>query len=146
MSSLDLQDAVMVKLAADADITTMLADGAAGIWADESPEGVDLPWIVVHDRGGAAEYETIDALNKIGYDDTGDIQVSVFAGSRALSKALARLVETSLNDAPLVFDDGSLVSFRRDHTSTELDPDKGPDGVDVWQTVLLFETIASSTI
>jgi hypothetical protein len=58
MPAIDLQDAVMAHLAADAGIIATLADGALGVWADESPEGTDLPWLVVGDKGDSAEYET----------------------------------------------------------------------------------------
>lgn len=73
-------------------------------------------------------------------------QVAVVSPGKARSRAAARLVMASLDNAPLAFEDGPLLYLRHADFVSSKDPEKGPGGVDVWRTVVTFSAITAESI
>lgn len=138
----DLIEAVTAWLAADTTVTSLLADGVAGEWGDEAPVGTNFPFLVTWKVDEETTYESSAAPGvPVPSDDEGEIQVSVLATSKSGANAIGQTVRHSLNDAPLRFDGGELLMIRQIGKHTVKDPELGPQGTDVWQTVCRFKTI-----
>lgn len=78
-------------------------------WADVTPTKVDLPWATYEETGSEFMYMTGDPPPAI---ETGQLRFIVVAEGKKEARDLSRLLAETLNDAPLVFDDGLLMNLR----------------------------------
>lgn len=140
----DLLEAIIAHCDADATIAAALP---GGVFTDVAPLGAALPLAVVTDLGETDDWQSPTADGTVPYDDMGTIQISVFAPAKDTARAGMRVIEASLNDAPLTFTAGTLLYLRRrGRPHTTRDPDLGPDGEDVWMQTLMFESVVSRTL
>lgn len=112
MSHANLLDAMVAHMRADATLVAAFGDVPAVLatdkfWPTPVRPGVELPWAVYEDGGGNASYTTGPA----SIEDSA-IRFVVVGDGKDTALALARLLIATLNDAPLVFDDGLLMYFR----------------------------------
>ena len=109
-------------------------------------EGTQLPFLVEWKVDEESTYESRGDTGTAPYDDQGEVQISIFATSKSTANAIARTVRKSLNDAPLRFDDGELLMFSSVGKHTLKDPERGPQGTDVWQAVCRFKSLVERHI
>jgi hypothetical protein len=138
-----LTEAIVALLDSDPELLALMPDG---IWSDESPEGETLPYLVLVELPGDRVYESADENSAIVYVETNQYQVSIFTTSKDLAKSIGVRVASTLTDAALTFDSGSLLLFRLNRRHSEKDPQPGPDGSDVWQMILIFDAMVESTL
>lgn len=125
-------------------ITALKADGTltaffgGRFFADEAPAGTAFPFVIVQLMPGEVVFENLLAISggPAGTDES-ELQVSIFAISRASLKTLATAVEASLTD----LSNETVMFFRRVNQTVSLDPEKGPSGADVWRVLLVFKVI-----
>lgn len=125
-------------------ITALEADGTltasfgGKFFADEAPAGTAFPFVIVQLMPGETTFENQHAPSggPAGTDES-ELQVSIFATTRASLKTLTAAIESVLVD--LV--DDTVIFFRRVNQTVTIDPTKGPGGVDVWRSLLIFRTI-----
>jgi hypothetical protein len=140
----DLEEALQAYLRSSAGL--IAAFGKADFFGDLEPAGTALPYLVFTDSGDeTASYQTESDDGSIGVNDYQTLQLTVYAASRAAARRLRRAVEKTLNDAPLLFTQGTLLYFRRAGRLVQKDPDPGPDGLDVWAGILTFAAITERT-
>lgn len=144
----DLESAIIAALAASSSLSTAFghSTGTPKYFADLAEADTDLPCLVYTDGEEDAEYESEDLADDLTpYTDAGEITIAIYAAGEAEALDLGDQVQAVLFDAPLIFDDGTLLYIRRTHRSSDIDPDKGPNGEDVWQCTLIFKTIVART-
>ena len=140
----DLLEAIVAHLVADATVTAALT---GGVWADAAPPDAPPPLLTIADISETADYQSVDGGGSIPLNDTAEIQLNVYATSKADARAFMRLVETSLNDAPLTITTGTVLYLRRRGRPHGLkDPDLGPGGGDVWMQAVSFDAVVSRTL
>lgn len=143
--------AIINVLEASSSLSTAFgnAPSTKKYWKCLAPAGTALPYLTYNwaDSGDeAAAYESRDvADNLTPYIDDGEMAFIIRAVGKEAALALGRQVQAVLNDAPLAISDGTQLLFRRKRRRSQLDPDKGPGGVDVWQRILIFRSIVSRT-
>jgi len=145
----DLLAAVADWLESDDDVVMALGHDAEDdprIFSDEA-RGCELPYLVIVDVSDVPSYESLDSDSSIPITQRAQVQVSVFANGKTESKTLAKLVRNSLNDAPLVFDEGVLLYLRLDSDRGIPEPRPGPGSqVTVYHRALTFSAIVESTM
>ena len=123
-------------------VDTSVTALAGAIYADRSPnteedgDAKTLPY-AVYDQGvgGVIDYMTISPQIT-----SGTASIAIYSTSKTEANSLARSLASTLKDAPLEFTDGTLMYFRaRTIYQGTLDPDPGPGGVDIYQSVVLFD-------
>jgi hypothetical protein len=70
--------------------------------------------------------------------ERGELQLDVFATSESSARSLGKLAAAPLNDAPLVFADGTLLELRQSRAFFTPEPDAGPGVAIVYHRVILF--------
>ena len=123
----------------DANVPTI----TGGIHADRAPntEADGTPKVfpfAVYEQGAGGTSDYMTGSPRI-VDGAGTIAVYNL-GSKVQSNLLARQLDSQLKDASLSFTDGNLMFFRASilYQGT-LDPDPGPNGEDVYQSVITFD-------
>lgn len=111
------------------------ADRAPNTEADGTPKVFPF-YVYGQGTGGTSDYMT--GTPQIV---TGAGVIAIYnLGSKVQSNLLARRLAARLKDAPLLFEDGNLMYFRsRVLYQGTLDPDPGPNGEDVYQSVVEFD-------
>lgn len=112
----------------------LYSDRAPNTESDGSAKA--LPY-AVYDQGvgGVVDYMTISPQVT-----SGTVSIAIYSTSKTEANSLARSLASTLKDAPLEFTDGTLMYFRaRTIYQGTLDPDPGPGGVDIYQSVVLFD-------
>lgn len=107
-----------------------------GVYSDRVPPRTQAPYVVIYSAIESPDYMT-DASG-VDYIDSGSFQASVFAEGRVAARDIGRQVESALNDAPLTFDDGTLMVLRREWRNVEMDPDRDPAGKPLWACQVQF--------
>jgi hypothetical protein len=139
----DLLEAVIAWLNADTNVMAAVT----AVAGDEAAVDTGFPYLVCIDVDGPTDYQSQTADGSIPYDDHASIQVTIVGVGKESVRSLTRVVDKSLNDAPLVFTAGTLNWFRRKtKPHDELDPDRGPNGADVWRRILIYDALIASTI
>lgn len=129
------------SLAADLLDAIYMAFGSAGLgatfpgglWLDRAPNGAAFPF---------ATYSVASDVDEFDTSDTHQRQYTVQFAAYHTGKESARLVRRSLRAvmlpatadwAPLVWSGGVEIGRFPAGQTLNLDPDRGPGGVDVWQ-------------
>ncbi|SIN70650.1 Protein of unknown function [Singulisphaera sp. GP187] len=115
-SAPDLPAAMIAWLRASPSVVAAFAENTASptttkFWADEARRGVGLPWAVYEETGSDLIYMTVTESVAPSIE-TGQIRFTVVSAEKKRTRDLGRLVAETLNDAPLVFDDGLLMNLR----------------------------------
>jgi hypothetical protein len=131
----EIDELIIARLKADATLSAL----GGRVVGDEAGAGTALPYAVVSLPGQAPTFESGAATSggPAGLDEA-ELQVSVYAGSRAQAKALLALAEASLHGGS--YGDGCLY-LRRSNRLVELDPGKAASGADVWRGLATFRAI-----
>lgn len=143
-----LVGAIVAHLEATPALVTAFGqdDASDRFFADSAPAGCPLPYLLALDPAGETpSWESEDEEGAPSSTDEGEVQVSVFAASKAQAIALRRLVEAALDDAPLDPGDGYLMYFRRGHRIGQLDPGGAEGGADAWQEIRMYRSLIART-
>lgn len=97
-----------------------------------------LPFARLIEVGEESLFQSIGSDGATVHLDRGELQVDVFATSEASARSLGRLVAAALNDAPIVFADGTLLELRQSRSFFVPEPDPGPGAAVVYHRVVLF--------
>lgn len=138
----NLTDAILQHLAVDSAVMTAVP---GGFWGDEAPPEEVFPYLVFVEPDAAREYQT-GTTDGVPCDDRITLQLTVYATGRAAAVDAAKVVRVSLNDAPLTFDDGTLLYLRATNLVVSKDPDKATNGSDVWAAMITLSAIVSSFV
>jgi len=97
--------------------------------------------MAVYDQGTGAGYRDETGDSTI---EDGAFTIAVYTtsatGGKVASNSLARAVAREMKDPVLYFSEGRLMYCRRKQIyAARLDPDPGPHGVDVYQTVVTVD-------
>lgn len=133
ITPVDLLEAIEAWLNADAGLAALAAGGA---WADEAPLFTPLPYVIITEPDGNWDNES----NSASVEPV-RVQVSVFAISKAQARSIRRYLKTLVQDAPLTFTAGTLLYLRAADRAGLKDPDRGPDGHDIWQEIQFFDAL-----
>lgn len=126
--------------AALATLKAALVSGSlTGIY-DQIPRTLALPYATIAEVGNSRQYTDTSG----GYVDSGMIQVTVFAPGKKAARDLADLVADALNDADLVFGEGTLMLLRQGSRIAAIEPDVAPGGGPVRSETRTFEYMFSS--
>lgn len=125
--------AMMRRLSEDAAITTLLADGAGGIWHRKAPLDAQAP-LVIFDRvdshdlqatfGGARWEDQLWLVKAIARDDVGSD-----ASATGIVEDLSDAIDALLHDNALPVDGHIVLWLRREQRVEYGDP----DGLVTWQ-------------
>lgn len=148
MPAADLDQAIADLLLADAGLAASFGH-ADWFWIGEAGRGTALPRAVWTDVAGAIEGEA-SPDNVPTWVGRAVKQLTVLAASRAQARALARAVARAVERADAVgsitYSEAGLIHLRRAGGGIgTLDPEKGPDGADVWQHVLQLEAFSDDS-
>lgn len=110
----DMPSAMIAWLRATPAVVAAFGEDASAhattkFWADVTPSKVDLPWATYEETGSEFMYMTGDPPPSI---ETGQLRFIVVTEAKKEARDLGRLLAETLNDAPLVFDDGLLMYLR----------------------------------
>jgi|GEM_PF-3603081 len=110
------------------------------LWKDWVPDEVDGEAVAMPLATFLVDQNVSLSWNTAGEAlHDGTFTVSVYTEDEALSGSLRTQIAAALKDAPLSFTDGVLIYLRgRNLGGGTKDPDPGPGGVDVWETVALY--------
>lgn len=139
----DLLEAVRARL-----LSTLSGSLPGGVWfglapnVDATGQPVAMPYGVITEVGSTRQHAA-KSSNATSYFDDGTFQVSVFATGRTQAVAIGNQVMTTLNDASLTFDAGTLTHLRQSNHYTELDPGLGVGGKSVVQEIREFRYIVA---
>lgn len=112
----DLPAAIIGWLRANPTVVAAFAENTASpattkFWADAARRGVALPWAVYEEASSDLLFMTVTGTVAPSIE-TGQLRFKVVAAEKKQARDLGRLLAETLNDAPLVFDDGLLMNFR----------------------------------
>ncbi|WP_406699229.1 hypothetical protein V5E97_10165 [Singulisphaera sp. Ch08] len=112
----DLPAAMIGHLRATPAVVTAFGENRAALattkfWADSARRGVILPWAVYEETDSDITYMTTTGSVAPSIE-TGQIRFKVVSDEKKMARDLGRLLAETLNDAPLVFDDGLLMNLR----------------------------------
>ena len=138
-----LNEAIVAWLDAYAPLRALMPDG---IWSDEAAEGTPLPYLILIEIAGDRDYETPDENSAVNFIEANQYQISVFASTKEQSQAIGHSVAMTLSAANLTFNNGNLLLLRISPRHSEMDPQPGPDGSNVWQMILVFDAIIESNL
>lgn len=100
-----------------------------------APPGVDLPYILLAEN--LENRRTADQGRN--YVDSGTIEISTFNAGKSITRSIAKAIANSLNDAPLIYQDGYLMELRQKSRPLVIqDPIDFARGSNVWQEVRSF--------
>lgn len=131
----DLWDALAAYLVAN------VPDLVGGVWKYLAPRfdplnpTVDLPMpFAVHDTGGGGTISRTSERTKM---PGGSFAIAIYASVSTESDRIALEVADAVDNAPLIFVGGRLTSIiSTGQFGGTKDPDPGPNGVDVWQSIV----------
>ncbi len=86
------------------------------------------PYLIFQEPQESETYESESETSDSSYTSDGIVDFDVLAPSKTSARQLADLVAKTLNDAPLVFDDGGLIYFRHVSKTFPLQTTIGIDG------------------
>jgi hypothetical protein len=145
--SADLLEAILAHLSADVGLAAGLP---GGIYSDEVPEDVPMPYLVIADPQDAA---TRPATTKGDMFDEGTYEANVYVESTPLvdgkdeARRLAWLVQDSLHDAPLAFERGTLIRLRQSLSPRGVkEPEPGPEGGPVYRQFLAIQYLVTRSL
>lgn len=115
-----LQQAVYDRLTADAGLTALLAEGAAGVF-DHVPQASAFPYVTIGEASavpGELASKTEPALAQ-------SLTLHVWSRDRGFgeTKRILAALTAALDDAPLTVAGQTLVALRFEFAATFLDPD-----------------------
>lgn len=113
-----LQTAIIARLKADSGVTSLLPDGANGIY-DHVPPDRKFPYIALGDFSCGRE-ETQAGTGYVAETDI--LSFSRYRGGKELA-ALMDAVRTALHDADLAIDGHATILCREANAGTGLEPD-----------------------
>lgn len=125
-------------VAAFGEDTTALS--TTKFWGDEARAGVSLPWAVYEEIEGDTEYMTA-AGGVTSSIETGMVRFVVVAEGKKVARDLGRMLVKALNDAPLVFADGSLMLLRARKPSFAPVGDLAPNCPNAYARIIAFDTM-----
>ncbi len=137
---------------AHADVGLVAAFGrAAFFWLDAAPPEEPSPLAVLTQDDGQIDLEGPLAASP-SWRESGDFTITVYAATRASARMLSRLIAEAIESA----DTGGTLSYaagdieaiycRKDGRAfDQLDPERGPDGGDVWGRVQRYKVIEEFT-
>ena len=148
--ALDLLEALIQFLDTHPTLPGMFGSSAntPKFFSDEAPIGTALPYLVIYDN----DDETMDNFMSKKDDGTTpyltdlDLQISVFDTSKYNARSLAWYVVDAINDSTITFTRGTLIHFRMVRQRTDLDPEPGPNGTNVWQRTLFVHAVVQRTL
>ena len=137
-TQVDLCESIFNVLDSTAAITT--AFGHTGwLWQGLGPPGTPLPYATLVAVGGGVDQESG------GWFEDREIQLGTFASDRKQARSLGRQAAAALEAATITYSESNHLYLRRDGPGIDqLDPEKGPNGEDVWQHILTFKAISGS--
>jgi hypothetical protein len=114
----DLIAACIAHLRSDPAIVAAFGDakGVAGkdkFVSDVELPKTDLPYAIFDEPQEIEDYETQDQTNRYSSTIRGVFHLTVLADEKLAARRLGDMAAASLNDAPLVFQDGVLMYLRR---------------------------------
>jgi hypothetical protein len=114
----DLIAACIAHLRSDPAIVAAFGDakGVAGkdkFVSDVELPKTDLPYAIFDEPDESEDYETQDQTNRYSSTIRGVFHLTVLADEKLAARRLGDMAAASLNDAPLVFQDGVLMYLRR---------------------------------
>jgi hypothetical protein len=134
--------------AADASDALTAAFGRKGwLWRDEAPRGEPMPYAVLTVTGGDPTWESEDDGHNRPYANASALQLDVFAATRERARALAATaLALWMTSGSIAFDDGHLCGLYGDDAHDLKDPERGPDGGDVWRRVVLIRALTGHVL
>lgn len=135
----DFPAAVIAALQANAACAQAFGDSAStpkfqGVQAFKAA----LPYARILEMPAADTFQSMGADGLTDYFERGELQLDVFAASESSARSLGKLTASVLNDAPLVFADGTLLELRQSRAYFTPEPDAGPGTAIVYHRVILF--------
>lgn len=93
-------------------IVTALGEtsGSKKIYADEAMGSPAPPWVTIEEPQEQLEQQTIGDDGIVYYFGRGSLEITVYGTTKLQVKAIRKQIVTALNDAPLLFADGTLIS------------------------------------
>ena len=145
----DLFEAIWLACDADSGLTTSFGR-SDWLWVDEAPADEPFPLAVISNPEGVrTEYESPDDTGTVELTTFRLPSLSVYATTRASARDLLLSILNVIEDASLPFDDGRdgvCLYLRHGDINESLDPDRGPDGADIWQATTILTAITSHTL
>lgn len=131
----DLLEALAAYLDAQDALVSAFAGSASSpkFWADVAPLGIQLPLLVFAEHAEPERYESPDGSGTVGVVEEGEVELAVYAATKAQARQLRRALVAALDDAPLRFATGTLLYLRARRRQGALGPVPGPDGSDAWE-------------
>jgi hypothetical protein len=145
----DLLAAVVARLRASPGVVAAFAENTASaattkFWAEAARQGVVLPWAVYEEIDGDIQYMT-QAAGVSNTIETGAVRFVIVAAGKKAARDLGRLVSSTLDDAPLVFDDGILMYLRAKKPYFVPAADIAPENPTAYARAVVFEFMVNRT-
>jgi hypothetical protein len=138
----DLPSAIIAKLRATPAVVSAFGEDTSSTATTKFHADVahkaELPWCVYEEIGEDPRPVSVDSEGLTNYFCQGRIAFTVVASGKKEARTLADLIASTLNDAPLTFDDGELLEFRTEANRARPDPDIGPGSPAMFQRVVVF--------
>lgn len=110
MARNELKTAIYNKLAADATLTALLANGSSSIFHQIAPEQTNAPYVIFNQQSGTPDW----TMGQKAFDNyTYQIKGVTEGPSAAAAGTIAARIETVLNDQPLTLASGTLLYLRK---------------------------------
>jgi Concanavalin A-like lectin/glucanases superfamily/Protein of unknown function (DUF3168) len=134
----DLFDAIVAWCNADPTLTGYF--GRQGwLWIAEAPDGEAFPYAVLSQSDSDLSFESFSSDGTEPAIESATYQISIFSQDRQLNRTISAEIGTWLDAAPLTHNDGYLMGLRVESQTDMLDPDRGPQGKDVWQRAMMID-------
>jgi hypothetical protein len=113
--------------------------------ADAARDGVSLPWAAYEERTADVQYMTRVNGQPAATIETGTVTWTVVAEGKATCRELARLLSQTLNDAPLVFQSGTLMHLRSHGPQSVPVGGLAPNSSNAYAFAVTFDTMVQGT-
>jgi hypothetical protein len=134
----DLYESLVLTCYGSPTLTSLF--GRIGwLWIEEAPDGEQFPYAVLSQPDSDLSFETFSNDGTEPAIESATYQISIFSQDRQLNRTISAAINTLLDSAALNHNDGYLMGLRIESQTDLLDPDRGPQGVDVWQRVVRLD-------
>lgn len=113
--------------------------------ADKAWQGVRLPWATYVEIDGDVQYMT-GAGGVTNTIETGAVRFIVVSEDKKATRDLGRLLTQTLDDAPLVFDDGELMYLRAKKPFFVPVAEVTDNAPSAYALVIIFETVVNRQV
>lgn len=121
---------------------TLVPGTVTGVWFRLAPPRTSTPYVVVNVATVAEDWASVDSNDERPTYDTWTIDVSTYHTGSKLASTIGRTIATTLTDAALTFDEGTLLQIAQSgYLPPEIDPDRDPTGSPLWRDWRSFTAV-----